>query len=168
MKWIGVLLVLSGSGSFGFMLVRNHLRSENALRQLLCALEFMECELRYRMTSLPQLCRCAAGQRTGPVRRVLEAFARELEDQVSPDVSCCMRAALLANPDLPGQTASVLQDMGQNLGRFDLEGQLAMLQSARQTCRQQLELLSRDRDSRLRGYQTLALCTGAALAILLL
>ena len=56
--------------------------------------------------------------------------------------------------------------MGSSLGRFDLEGQLQGLESVRIYCREQLDELSKDRDVRLRSYQTLGLCAGAALAIL--
>ena len=52
------------------------------------------------------------------------------------------------------------------IGRFDLEGQLQGLESVRVYCRDQLDNLAKDRDVRLRSYQTLGLCAGAALAIL--
>jgi len=47
-----------------------------------------------------------------------------------------------------------------------MEGQLKGLESVRQECRRQVETLSYNRDARLRSYQTLGLCAGAALAIL--
>jgi hypothetical protein len=58
--------------------------------------------------------------------------------------------------------------MGTSLGCFGLEEQLTGLDALLaegDTLRQQLE---HNRSQRLRGYQTLALCAGAALAILFL
>ena len=168
MKWIGALLVVFGCGGFGSMLVFNHKKTENTLRQLITALDFMECELRYRLTPLPQLCRQTAAERTGIVRVLFSNLAQELEDQVSPDVQCCMNAALVKTGELPSQVRQILKILGQTLGRFDIDGQLKGLNAARSECRRALEELTRDKDLRLRSYQTLGLCAGAALAILFL
>ena len=54
----------------------------------------------------------------------------------------------------------------QNLGKFDMSGQLRGLENARNVCRENLELLMYNKDRRLRSYQTLGLCAGAAVAIL--
>ena len=56
--------------------------------------------------------------------------------------------------------------LGRTLGRFDLDGQLIGLENARRDCRRAVDALSENRDNRLRCYQTLGLCAGAALAIL--
>ena len=79
-----------------------------------------------------------------------------------------MTAALAKTPKLPHRLRKNLADLGTSLGRFDLPGQLKGLEAARISCRRDLEELSRDRDVRLRSYQTLGLCAGCALAILFL
>ena len=56
--------------------------------------------------------------------------------------------------------------LGKSIGRFDMDGQIKGLEAVRQDCRRRLDELSKDRDTRLRSYQTLGLCAGAALAIL--
>ena len=58
--------------------------------------------------------------------------------------------------------------LGGSLGRFDMEGQLRGIENARQLCRKEMEALSDHRDQRLKNYQTLAICAGVALAILLI
>jgi hypothetical protein len=52
------------------------------------------------------------------------------------------------------------------MGRFDLEGQLNGLEAVRTRCRDWLDELISGREVRLRNYQTLGLCAGAALVIL--
>ena len=168
MKWIGAALVILGCGGFGFLLALNHKATENAFRQLTSALDFMECELRYHMTSLPELCKNAGRERTGIVRTVLLHLASELDAQVTPEVRTCMTAALQRSGEIPAPIRNIFEELGQSLGRFDLNGQLKGLNSARQRCRRELEALNTNRDVRLRSYQTLGLCTGAALAILLI
>ena len=58
------------------------------------------------------------------------------------------------------------QQLGKSLGRFDLNGQLQGIEQVRAHCRRELSSLENGRDQRIRGYQTLGVCAGAALAIL--
>lgn len=168
LKWIGALCVILGCGSVGLAMSAAHRREERSLQQLISALDFMQCELQYRLTALPDLCRMTAGQCSGALRTAFQTLACELEDQISPDVFHCMNAALAKVTALPSHSADALRSLGRTLGRFDLEGQLLGLENARQNCRMMLEKLSVNRDVRLRSYQTLSLCAGAALAILFL
>ena len=165
-KWIGVLLVICGCGGMGFSIAAASRREELALRQLLGALDYMECELQYHLTPLPELCRQAGREAKGAIQQILTALARELESQISPDVESCMNAALLGTRDIPRRVRQAFEIMGASLGRFDMEGQIKGLEAVRSFCRRELEGLSQNRDSRLRSYQTLGLCAGAALAIL--
>ena len=148
-------------------LAASHRREESALRQLVNALDFMECELQYRMTPLPELCRLAGRENSGSIRNVLLELARELDEQIAPDVFSCMKAALSAAQDIPDSSARALEHLGQTLGRFDLAGQLKGLEAVRSDCRRILAEMSQNKEQRLRSYQTLGFCAGAALAILL-
>lgn len=163
---IGALLIFAGCGGFGFLLAANHRREETSLRQLIGVLDFMACELQYHLTPLPDLCRQASKETAGVVSSILLGLAGELEDQISPDVASCMRAALTRQKDIPKHANKCLLELGSCLGRFDLNGQLRGLESVRMLCRSELESLTKNRDERLRSYQTLGLCAGAALAIL--
>lgn len=167
-KWIGAVLIVMGCGGVGVALAASHRREEAELRRLIAALDFMQCELQYRMTALPELCRLTAGQSSGCVKTLFCNLAAELEDQISPDVYHCMHAALTKTKELTPKASSAARELGRTLGRFDLEGQLRGLEAARHNCRRELEQLESGRDARLRGYQTLGLCAGAALAILFL
>ena len=61
----------------------------------------------------------------------------------------------------------VMTELGDHLGRFDLQGQINGLEHCREHCVSKLKLLSDNKEKRLRSYQTLGLCAGAAIAILL-
>lgn len=165
-KLIGFVMVILGCGGFGYRIARGYLKEERTLRELLSLLDFMECELQYRLTPLPDLCRQAAAQAKGTLRKAFSVLAEELEDQISPDVERCMSAMLEKTGDIPSVTYQMLELLGRSLGRFDIEGQLKGMEAVRQECRRCLEQLSQNKDVRLRSYQTLGLCAGAALAIL--
>ena len=68
---------------------------------------------------------------------------------------------------MPDSVNSILLLLSDTLGVFDLNGQLNGLDQAINQANQLLDKLTFDQDRRLRSYQTLALCAGAALAILL-
>lgn len=138
------------------------------MKNLIAALDYMECELQYRMCALPDLCRQTAGETDGILRKVFAALANELEDQISPNVRQCMQTVLANVKDIPGQTFHSLELLGDSLGRFDLQGQLKGLESIRQECRINLSKLMGNSETRIRSYQTLGLCAGAAIIILLI
>lgn len=167
-KIFGVILTVVGCGSVGFQIAANHRREEKAIQQLLRILEHMECELQYRLTPLPELCRQVGKQFKQIPGRVFADLALELDSQISPDVTCCMTAALHKSKDITPITKQILANLGATIGKFDLDGQLKGLNAAATECKCNLDYLSKDRDSRLRSYQTLGLCAGAALAILLI
>ena len=165
-KCIGAVLVLCGCAFAGFSMCACYRRDESQLRQLLGAMDYMVCELQYRVTPLPELCRQAGAQHDGFVGQLFSNLAAELDAQVSPDVQSCLAAAAARSGPLSGRLEEAVCILGSSLGRFDLQGQLQGLDAVRNYCRTELEQMSDGRDTRLRSYQTLGLCAGAALAIL--
>ena len=165
-KWIGAVLIMAGCGGFGFSLCADHRRQETSLRKLIAVLDFMACELQYRMTPLPDLCILAAKEAGSDLGQIFTWLGQALEDAAVTDVSGAMDGALRSAPELPEKTRDNLLMLGRSMGRFDLTGQLTALEAVRAGCRRDLEGFSANRDVRLRNYQTLGLCAGAALAII--
>lgn len=166
-KIIGAILVVIAGGGVGFQICASYRKKERELRKLIGVLDYMECELQYRMTPLPDLCRQAAGECSGVLRAVFLKLTTELEDQISPDVGRCMTAAVHSVKEISDSTANALLQLGNLMGRFDIDGQLKGLDAVRSACRKELETLCDNKEVRLRSYQTLGLCAGAAVAILL-
>ena len=165
-KWMGAGLIFLACGGFGIRAAGTQRQEEAMLRQLVGIMDYMACELQYRLTPLPELCMDAAKQVSGQMGKVIYRFGQALTEQLSPEVSGCMHSALSECDGLPRQTRTALVQLGNSLGRFDLPGQIRGLDALRSDCRRMLEELQQNRDSRLRSYQTLGFCAGAALAIL--
>lgn len=166
-KWIGAVFVVIACGGFGFSLAASHRREIQLLRQIRICLQFMECELKYHLTPLPDLCRQTAKETGGIIRTMLLSLAQELDQQTAPDVFFCMSETVRKYRDqLPGNVRKIFLRMGKSLGRFDLAGQLKGLESVCNICEEELALLNQNRDIRFRNYQTLGLCAGLALVIL--
>ena len=164
---VGAICVIVGCGSCGFVLTVQYLTRIRLLQNLMKALVHMESELQYRCTPLPQLCRQAGNSNQGRIQRILLLLADEMDSQVSPDVEMCMHAALTRSGLSDSDVYAMLVELGKNLGIFDMAGQLRGLQYVKSICSENLAQLQLCKDSRLRSYQTLGLCAGAAIAILL-
>ena len=165
-KWFGAVCVIAACGGFGFQIAAIHRKETRTLRQIIRILDFVECELQYRLTPLPELCRKAALECSSPLNSLFLNLCEELEEQISPNVSSCMQAAIARTEHLPKQTNEVLSLLGASLGKFDLYGQIRGLENVRGECNRRLEMLSENQEVRLRSYKTLGLCAGAALVIL--
>lgn len=166
MKWFGAAIVFVICSYFGVSYANTYKREERNLRDLASILDYMECELQYRLTPLPDLCKQVSDDGNGAVRGVFRKLSAELGSQIAPDVSSCMRAAIGDAARLPAVTQKLLISLGQSMGRFDLTGQLKALEAARMECRRELDNLTQNKDVQLRSYQTLGICAGAALVIL--
>ena len=166
MKMLGAALIFIGCCSVGIYTAILHKRELGTLQKLAAVLDLMSCELQYRMTPLPELCRMVAKDGRSVVHSLFGDLSMELECQVCPDVASCMTTVLTKQSAIPKQTEECLIQLGSCMGRFDLSGQLKGMESVRQKCRQLIEKLNENKEDRLRGYRTLGLCAGAAIAIL--
>ncbi len=167
MKLIGIVLIIASCSMFGFMLASNLKREIKSLHDLVGILNFMECELNYKLTPLPQLCRnCAVHGKN--LEKLFLVFADELESQIVPDVSTCMNASIEKSGSHSASVVALLSELGDSFGKFDLQGQLTGIASVRQSCIKQLEVLEDGKDIRMRNYRTFGICAGTALAIILL
>lgn len=167
-KWIGAILIMASCSGCGFAIAAGKRREEQLLYQLIGILQFLEADLQYRLTPLPELCRLAAGETRGILRTVFLNLYRELKWQKLPDAGSCMYAAIQRSGEIPPKVRRLLVQLGHTLGRFDLPGQLQGIQSVRKRSEETLDTIRKNRDERLRSYQTLGICAGAALAIILI
>lgn len=164
-RFLGAAFLMAGCGGFGFSLAAACRREARMLRRLVMALQEMEWELKFRMTQLPELCRIAGNATGGILKEIFTEFAGMLDRQEVMDISGCFNA-IISRRELPRSVRKNLRQLGAVLGRYDLEGQLQGLEIIRHQCRNDLKKLEENSVQRLRSYQTLALCAGAALAIL--
>lgn len=167
-KWMGAILIVLGCGGVGFSIAANYKREMRALNALVGALEYIHSELTYRLTPLPDLFYKASLVTGEGIGSLFRELASEMEQQISPDAACCMEVLLRRRRDIPEQARLALKEMGKSLGNFDLEGQVRELSAVHQRCTRQLEKLSEQKEDRIRQYQTLGICAGAVLAILLI
>ena len=166
-KVIGSVLVILSCGACGFTAAAEFRSEIRLLRELREIIAHMSWELNYRLTPLPQLCRNCAKGRCRPLAQLFEHLGQMLDDQLAPDAESCMTVAL-GPAVLPAAPTECLRELGRCLGKYDISGQLEGLESVREHCDKYLTQLESDKNGRVRTYQTLGLCAGAALALLLI
>ena len=93
-KLIGSLLIVIGCGVAGFSFAARYKKEEQSLRDLIKILDYLSCELQYRLTPLAQLCRQASLEGRGIFPKVFQALANELDRQITADVEICMKVVL--------------------------------------------------------------------------
>ena len=150
-RMLGACCIVTGCGGFGFAMAAANRREEAELVRLISALEYMSCELSYRMTPLAALCRGAAEISGGAVGRFFTALAEELEKGTAPDVQVCVRG-LLQRMEPSGLTRQ-LSALGETLGRFDLPGQLRGLERAIRSTEEALRTIRDGADGRRRSWE---------------
>lgn len=166
-KIIGSVLVVLTCGGFGFSVAASHRKTVRLLNSLIAGISYMRCELEYRSTPLPELCGKTAAMLPDKVGLFFKKLSDELNSQICPDVKSCALNALSKIRDMPSAIEACIMELSATLGYFDLNGQLEGLAQAESKAQHELEKFTIDLDKRLRSYQTLGLCAGAALAILL-
>ena len=170
MKLLGAVIITLCCGWFGFSLSAAHKKEERHLRQLISSLEYMQCEIQYRLLSLPDLCQQAANIcELGAIRDFFVALSAELNQQISAEVQPCLLAALDNNKHrLTTIAKDCILQMGNCLGNFDLDGQISALEACTYYCKDKLDKHCAGKDEQRRSYQTLGICAGAALVIILI
>ena len=155
-------------GGAGFYYSVEQRIEEHMIRQMIKAIEIMECEISYRLSTLTELCVAAANETEGTVSSLLRKFSELLIKQETTDIKRCMELAVETQKCLPCRIKHLTLQFAGSLGKFDIDGQLIGLESAKGSCERQLKELTANKQIRQRGYQTLGLCAGAAIIILLI
>ena len=167
-KWIGAIFVFFSSASVGYIKAALYRKEERYLADFVRILDFMTCELEYRLSPLPQICNSASEMTSGCLKEVFYLLSAELENQVSPNARCCLQIAMSNVKDIPPKLRRILEIFSESVGCYDLDGQLLQIAAVREQCIAELDLIHTEGKEHMRTNQTLWICAGAGLAILFL
>lgn len=168
LRIVGAACVLIVCVGIGFYLAFKYAQEEKMLLQIIDVLNFMKCELQYRVTPLPILCRQAALEVSGTIRDTFCELSIELDKQISPDVECCMDVVICNNTHLPEKITMIFRELGKQLGRFDLQGQLNGIEWVMQKTQSVLNERYNDKADSMRRYKVFGVCAGITLVIIFL
>ena len=169
-KLLGTAMIVLGSGSAGFgfaRAVRAQLRQLNAL---LAALEAMKGEIEYRLTPLGALCAALSHGDEPETAAFFGACAAQMEaDRCLPPQLAIQRAMEQAQGlKWSARTRETVRNLAFSLGKFDLGGQVRAIELAQERLRAELAEVQAGSRARCRSYETIGICAGLALAVILL
>ncbi len=170
MKIIGILFVVISAASVGWRLSLSIRGRCLVLGQLIHGFRHMKSELSFHSTPLPQAFQKVAAVTTGQAREFFLWIGSEMEQKCWLTPLTAMEQASSQMTELPpaDPVRQVLKDLGTGLGQFDLESQLQELELALNRLTEIRIHADKERTIRCRTYQTLGVCAGLALAILLI
>lgn len=164
LKWIGACLIVFGAGAVGIGKAVQFFRELQQLRDFSAALELLKCEMNYTMLPVPRLCR-VTGDRVGRSAGLfLKTYAQALEDGL-PRTKAAQKAA---EPlQLPNEGMMAILELFGGLGRYDLPGENRLLDLTQQRLALAAQTYEEEKKPLVKGYAALGICTGIALAIVL-
>lgn len=166
-RLIGAALIVLSCSAMGFCMAASHKREVRLLQGFLTSVQYMKSELQYRCIPLPELCSKTALVSDDIVAQFFSLLSKNLITQVYSNPVDCAQSAIKQLKNAPATLTSVMQTFSGHLGMFNLEGQVRALERTANETQDALKKLSQDQEVRMRSYQTLGICAGAALAILL-
>ena len=126
-------------------------------------------ELQYRLTPLPDVFLALQESREAAVAAFFSGLAGSLSaaDTCTVGYACRRAMAQTGGLQLTAGTRSALLALFDALGRYDLEGNLQMLELALDRLRAEARTIQSGSRARCKTYISLAVCTGLAIAVIL-
>ena len=170
MKIFGILFVILSSLSVGLRYSHIVQQRCTTIGQIILALRLLKSELSTHGTPLPEAFGLLAAATSGSTAAYFSSAAKEMNRNrwISPKES--LRTAEIHLKEFGPKDPSILilRDLSSGIGKFDMDSQLNSLENAIT----RFEILHRsaeqERSVHCRTYRMLGLCTGIALAILLI
>ena len=139
-----------------------------SINEFIKALNIMICELEFHRSPLPTLCSFVSERTEGVVSKIFTLLNHELAAQVMPDVSNCCSIAIQKCSGIPSHLNNLFCLMGESLGIFDVAGQVSQLRYVKSVAEKIMEDSHKHYERFGRSNQTLWICAGIALAVILI
>lgn len=167
-RLIGAGILCLGSVYVGFSAAGSVHKTVKDLQQLKLALEMMRCEISYALTPIGTVCEIISRSCTGDVRQFFTLAQENLsssysnrEQWVSQTVSKTLRR-------LPKQVQDAITELFVSFGRFGAAEQVRLIDLTAEKVDAAIIEINADRAQRCKCYRTLGICTGLAVAVLVL
>ena len=170
LKLIGLSLILAASGAVGAGLAGTVKRQQAQTLALIDALLRIRHELQYRLTPLPEIFSALGGGRNREIADFFSRFAAGLSSAQTCTVGYACRRALAQTHGLclSGTARGTLLSLFDSLGKYDLDGSVQALDLALSRLREEAKALQSGAAARCKTYLTLGICTGLAVAVILI
>jgi stage III sporulation protein AB len=164
-----LLILLIGAG-IGRLKAKTYDNRLYHLQELLTSIKVLESEMKYRMDPLPELLIRMGKIKEGMSGVLFETAGRLLKDQAARDLSDCWSEAVetaYGESALNREDRRIIDDLGIELGKTDLEGQAGMFQRTFSLLEAQAAEAAEEKRTKGKMYKSLGTAIGALIVILL-
>lgn len=167
LRLMGAVLVAGGGALAGLLAVMRLQERVRTLSSFLGALELMESEIRFRLTPVPELLEFLIPRTGEPACSFFRVCRKEWEKREEESFSRIWQKGLeILLPAVPER--EVLGQLGEILGRYDVEGQRQAIAYVRRRLELLLRQAEEERRSRGRAYLASGVAAGLCSAVILL
>jgi len=170
-KGILCILILLGGVAIGQLKAKTYDNRVYHLQELITTLKVLESEMKYRLDPLPDLLIRVSTAKPGMSGMLMETAGRLLKIQTVLDFAECWEEAIetaYQESALNAEDKRILNDLGIELGKTDMESQNGMFQRTYSLLEAQVEEAVEEKKSKGRMYKSLGPAIGILIVILLI
>ncbi len=167
-RLVGALFIVAGSASAGFYMAGNVRKTQRIYRDALRATAYMKSEIECYLTPLHDI----YGQLARILPKPLASLFFALHEQARRSLGLLpavhfSRARQQQKNRLPHELGQILAEMFDLLGRQDAVAQIRAITLAEERLNEALGRVSSEKKERCHAYETIGICAGIALVIIL-
>lgn len=165
-RWAGFVLIVVSSGLFGCSLVSGLREQTKIIKALRSDLEYLRAEVEFRLLTLPEIINTLSMRTIPPLQKLYAEVCKIAETNPGQDIGTCLEQAPMHI--LPQKVSSLLISLFSSLGKQDIQYQLHALDDTLQSLTAMIRQKEKEKREQERNCRILCLCTGFALAIILI
>lgn len=167
-RLIGALVLCLGASGLGFSAAGSVRANVKTLQQLKLALEMMRCEISYTLTPASRICRIIQNSSRGDVKTLFEQLEAIYTSGVAKDGMWAEGLVHRTLHNVPAEVADAITELLCGFGQFGANEQLRLIDLNAAKVDAALARMEAEKKQRCRCYETLGICTGLAIAVLVL
>ncbi len=168
LRLIGAGILCLGSVYVGFSAAGSVRKTVKDLQQLKLALEMMRCEVSYARTPIGSVCEIIARSCSGNVQQFFNLARENYANQNTSPEQWVSEAVSRYFRRLPLNVQDAVTELLSTFGRFGVPEQLRLIDMTAEKTEAEIQAANADRAQRCKCYRTLGICTGLAVAVLVL
>lgn len=167
LRIIGALTLCVGSSVFGFSAAGAIKRSIKTLRQLIVSLEIMRCEVSYTLTPIAKICQIISKSCRGEVALFYEKLMGIYSGNYPEQDNWASTLLQDTLRNIPQDALDAMTELISSFGKFGVTEQLRMIDLTAEKLNASLDKINSEKMQRCKCYETLGICTGLAIAVLI-
>ena len=168
MKFVGAILIILASGSFGFLVAQQIALRPQQLRQLKTAVEMLKTEIEYGVTPLPAAFTKIAKNLSSPISQIFIVAQSNLEEGVIAQQAWQNSVSeVTPKTALTAEDERIVLEIGYNLGNSSSKDQIRHLNLAQEQITNCYQEAINNKQQKVKLWRYLGVLTGLLIVIII-